>query len=64
MPCFILYFKAKLACYSTGPVRYDLKQILFEYTVKITNRFQGLDLVNRVPEELCTERFTILYRRQ
>ena len=35
--------------------RYDLNQILYDYTVNVTNRFKGLDLVNRVPEELWTE---------
>ena len=39
----------------TRPFRYDLNQILYDYTVKVTNRFKGLDLVDRVPEELCTE---------
>ena len=36
----------------TRPFRYDLNQILYDYTVKVTNRFKGLDLVKRVPEEL------------
>ena len=40
---------------TTRPVRYDLNQIPYEYTVEVTNRFKGLDLVNRVPEELRTE---------
>ena len=40
---------------STRPFRYDLNQILYDYTVKVTNRFKGLDLVDRVPEELWTE---------
>ena len=39
----------------TRPVRYDLNQLPYEYTVEVTNRFKGLDLVNRVPEELRTE---------
>ena len=30
--------------------RYDLKQIPYDYTVKVTNRFKGLDLIDRVPE--------------
>ena len=37
---------------TTRPFRYDLCQILYEYTVEMTNRFKGLDLVNLVPEEL------------
>ena len=44
---------------STRPVRYDLNQILFDYTVKVTNRFKGLDLMNRVPEELWMEVYNI-----
>ena len=35
--------------------RYDLTQIPYDYTVKVTNRFKELDLVDRVPEELWTE---------
>ena len=35
--------------------RYDLNQIPYDYTVKVTNRFKGLDLIDRVPEELWTE---------
>ena len=37
------------------PVEYDLNQILYVYTVEVTNRFMGLDLVHRVREELWTE---------
>ena len=40
---------------TTGPFRYDLNQIPYDYTVKVTNRFKELDLVDRVPEELWTE---------
>ena len=35
--------------------RYDLSQIPYDYTVDVTNRFKGLDLIDRVPEELWTE---------
>ena len=35
--------------------RYDLNQIPNDYTVEVTNRFKGLDLVDRVPEDLWTE---------
>ena len=35
--------------------RYDLNQIFYDYTVEVTNRFKGLDLIDRVPEELWTE---------
>ena len=34
--------------------RYDLNQISYNYTVEVTNRFKGLDLIDRVPEELRT----------
>ena len=37
------------------PFRYDLSQIPYDYTVKETDRFKGLDLIGRVPEELWTE---------
>ena len=40
---------------TTRPFRYDLNQILYNYTVKLTNRFKGLDLIDSVPEELWTE---------
>ena len=38
-----------------GPFKYDLNQIPYDYTVEVTNRFMGLDLIDRVPEELWTE---------
>ena len=37
------------------PFRYDLNQIPYDYTVEVTNRFKGLDLVDRAPEELWME---------
>ena len=37
------------------PFRYDLNQIPYDYTVKARNRFKGLDLIDRVPEELWME---------
>ena len=37
------------------PFRYDLNQISYDYTVEVTNRFNGLDLIDRVPGELWTE---------
>ena len=40
---------------TTRPFRYDLNQLSYEYTVEVTNRFKGLDLIHRVPEELWTE---------
>ena len=38
-----------------GPFRYDLNQIPYNYTVEVRNRFKGLDLIDRVPDELWTE---------
>ena len=40
---------------TTRPFRYDLNQIPYNYTVEVTNRFKGLDLMDRVSEELWTE---------
>ena len=40
---------------TTRPFRYDLNQIPYDYTVKGRNRFKGLDLIDRVPDELWTE---------
>ena len=40
---------------TTRPFRYDLNQIHYDYTVEVTNRFKGLDLINRVPEALWME---------
>ena len=40
---------------TTKPFRYDLNQISYDYTVQVTNRFKGLDLIDRVPEELWME---------
>ena len=40
---------------TTGPFRYDLNQIPYDYTVEVRNRFKGLDLINRVPDELWVE---------
>ena len=40
---------------NTRPFRYDLNEIPYDYTVEVTNRFKGLDLIDRVPEELWTE---------
>ena len=39
----------------TRPFRYNLNEILYEYKVEVRNRFKGLDLIDRVPEELWTE---------
>ena len=40
---------------TTIPFRYDLNQIPYDYTVEVRNRFKGLDLIYRVPDELWTE---------
>ena len=37
------------------PFRYDLNQIPYDYTLEVTSRFKGFDLIQRVPEELWTE---------
>ena len=40
---------------TTRPFRYDLNQIPYDYKVEVRNRFKGLDLIDRVPDELWTE---------
>ena len=40
---------------TTRPFRYDLNQIPYDHTVDVRNRFKGLDLIDRVPDELWTE---------
>ena len=40
---------------TTRPFRYDLNEILYDYTVEVSNRFKGLDLIDRVPDELWVE---------
>ncbi|RCU29335.1 hypothetical protein DVA69_17200, partial [Acinetobacter baumannii] len=47
--------KLKKVGKTTRPFRYDLNQIPYDYTVEVTNRFKGLDLIDRVPDELWTE---------
>ena len=47
--------KLKKVGKTTRSFRYDLNQIPYDYTVEVTNRFKGLDLTDRVPEELWTE---------
>ena len=47
--------KLKKVGKTARPFRYDLIQIPYDYTVEVTNRFKGLDLIDRVPEELWTE---------
>ena len=47
--------KLKKVGKTTSPFRYDLCQISYDYTLDVTNRFNALDLLDRVPEELWTE---------
>ena len=54
--------KLKTVGKTTRPFRDDLNQIPYNYTVEVTNRFKGLDLIDRMPDELWTE--VTLYRRQ
>ena len=51
--------KLKKVGKTTRPFTYDVNQIPYDYTVEVTNRFKGLDLIDRVPDELWT-----LYRKQ
>ena len=47
--------KLKKVGKTISPLRCDLNQITYDYTVEVTNRFKGLDLIDRVPEELQME---------
>ena len=47
--------KLKRVGITTRPFRYDLNQIPYDYTVEVRNRFKGLDLIDRMPDELWTE---------
>ena len=50
---FISKFRLKLRTVGkTRPFKYDLNQIPYDYTVEMRNRFKGLDLIDRVPDEL------------
>ena len=48
-------FKLKKAGKTTRSLRLHLNEIPYDYTMEVMKRFQGLDLVGRVPEELCVE---------
>ena len=50
-----LRMKLKKVEKTTRPFKYDLNQVPYDYTVEVTNRFKGLDLIERVPEELWME---------
>ena len=54
---FIAKFRLKLKKVekTTRPLRYDLNHIPYDYTVEVRNRFKGLDLIDRVPDELWPE---------
>ena len=54
----------KIAGKTTRPFRYDLNQIPYDYIVKVMNIFKGLDLIDRVPEELWMEVCNIVHKRQ
>ena len=47
--------KVKKVGKTTRPFRYNLNQLPYDYTVEVRNRFKGLDLIDRVPDELWTE---------
>ena len=47
--------KLKKVGKTTRPFRYDLNQIPYDYPVEVRNRLKGLDLIDRVPDELWTE---------
>ena len=49
---------------TTRPFRYDLNQIPYDYTVEVRNRFKGLDLLDRVPDELWAEVLDIVQETQ
>ena len=47
--------KLKKAGKTTRPLRYDLNQISYDYTLEVRNRFKALDLIDKVPDEIWTE---------
>ena len=55
--------KLKKVGKATRPFRYDLNQIPYDYTVEVKNSFNGLDLIDRVPDDYGM-RFVTLYRKQ
>ena len=52
LPIAKFRLKLKEVGKTTRPFRYDLNQIPYDYTVEVRNRFKGLDLIDRVPDEL------------
>ena len=55
LPIAKFRLKLKKVGKTMRPFRYDLNQTPYKYTVEVTKRFKGLDLIDRVPEELWTE---------
>ena len=47
--------KLKKVGKTTGPFKYDLNQIHYDYTVEVTNRFKGFGVIGRLPQELWTQ---------
>ena len=62
LPIAKLRLKLKKIGKTTRPFRYDLNQILYDYTVEVTNRFKRLDLIECLKD--YGQRFMTLYRRQ
>ena len=56
----LLSFKLKKVWNTTKPFRYDLNKIPYDYTVEVTYRFKGLDLIDGVPEELRMKVYNIV----
>ena len=56
--------KLKKAGKTTRPLRYDLNQFPYDYTVEVRNRFKGLDLIDRVPDDLWMEVHDIVRRQE
>ena len=61
MPIVKFRLKLKKVGKTTRPFRYDLNQILYDYTVEVTKRFKALDLTDRVPKELWTKVHDIVW---
>ena len=54
-PYYLIQTQIEESRKNARPFRYDLNQIPYDYTVEVRNRFKGLDLIDRVPDELWTE---------
>ena len=63
LPIAKFRLKLKKVEKTTRPFKYDLNQIPYDYRVEVRNRFKGLDLIDRVPDNYGM-RFVTLYRRQ